>query len=166
MTARMRWGALTGSPVPWLAALAGVVLVASLAWLTTDDPLAASLDIPDVEGGAPTTTAPARSFSGVPALLAILIDTPAGGAEVWLEGVAAGLNEERDVTEVPSSIDSAVARRFDVETGDGVQHLVVHLIQRGRRFAAVKLATYGTLDPALAESYARTQADRMATAAP
>lgn len=70
MTARMRWGALTGSPVPWLAALAGVVLVTSLAWLSTDDPLAAS----SLPVDQPTsTTEAARVFSGADALGQLLI---------------------------------------------------------------------------------------------
>ena len=38
MTARMRWGPADGDPVPWLATLIAVLLVASLAWLTTEEP--------------------------------------------------------------------------------------------------------------------------------
>lgn len=240
MTARMRWGALVGTPVPWLAALAGVVLVASLGWLTTDDPAASWRDVPEGEAGAltPTTSAPARGYSGVDALRALLIEAPAGGpfepipedgedvgprtedivvaearaegqpeadiregirlagflggvtrgwvnqtegsalivgidefatvggAEIWHEGVVLGLGGEPEVTEVPSPIDAGVGRRFDVETPDGVQHIVIHFIQRGRRVAMVKLATFGAIDLPLVEGYARAQADRMATAAP
>ena len=44
MTARMRWGPAGGDVVPWLATLIAVLLVASLAWLTTDEPSMPSTD--------------------------------------------------------------------------------------------------------------------------
>jgi hypothetical protein len=87
MTARMRWGLIGDSPVPWLAACVAVVLVTALAWLVADEPPALASNRPvEQQPGPATAVANDRDFSGVPALAALIIDAPAAPFEPIPDG--------------------------------------------------------------------------------